>query len=471
MVQLPNVTMVIVDCVNYGPAINAIMKSLEQIQPAQTIFFTDKEFVNQDFKTVLIPRINSTEEYSQFILTRLYNYINTSHVLVIQSDGYVLDGCAWSDEFLEYDYIGAPWLYRDSRNVGNGGFSLRSMRLQGIMASDEAIQILHPEDEVIGRLYRGHLEHKHQIKFAPEDLAHKFSFELHTPQQSTFGFHGRFHDAWKPKVLIQRSASLGDIIMAEPLMEYYHKKGYMVVLNIPEQFFSVFLGHHYPVYHVTQLDGAVYELSINLDMAYEVNPKELVLSAYYGVAGIKDGEIRNSKLCFPVDQETKMFNRYIVLHIDDTGMAHRNIHGVNWDHVVDRLEDLGYHVFQVGTGNKKCGIKFNTPTKNLLMYLIAGADYFIGIDSGPGHIAVALGVKSILFFGSVNPHLRYPDMSRISVIQKRCPIKKDGCYHSVVSEVGTDCEVNRSIPPCINYDVEDLADTIQKEINALSYVQ
>ena len=34
----------------------------------------------------------------------------TSHALMIQYDGYVLSGDRFSDNFLSYDYIGAPGL-------------------------------------------------------------------------------------------------------------------------------------------------------------------------------------------------------------------------------------------------------------------------------------------------------------------------------------------------------------------------
>lgn len=465
MTNLPNVTMVIVDCKNYGNAVKAIMKSLEQITPARTIFFTDKEFESSKYDCVKIKPIKSTLEYSEFIMFDLNVHILTSHVLVIQSDGYVLDGSAWTDEFLKYDYIGAPWLYRDNRNVGNGGFSLRSVDLQNILTNDQSIQMAHPEDEVVGRLYRGYLESTYKMKFAPEELAHKFSFELHEPRQSTFGFHGKFHEPFKQIMVIKRSASMGDIIMMEPVMYYYHRMGYRVVLDIPPQFYRLFHHHYFPVQHITEIPNGTYN-TVDLDMAYEIKPKQLVLKSYYEMCGITDGVLRNSKLNFPVDETTKMFEKYIVMHIDDTGMNHRNIHGVDWEEVAEDLTEQGYYVIQVGTGNKKCGIKFRTATKDLLMYLVGGADYFIGVDSGPSHIAVGLGVKSVIMFGSVNPAFRYADMTDIRIIQNNCPFEKDGCYHSVVSEVGVDCEVDKELPPCVSYSTESMISNINYQLKS-----
>jgi hypothetical protein len=98
----------------------------------------------------------------------------------------------WINEFTDYDYIGAPWWY-DSNNVGNGGFSLRSMKLLQAL-QDCRLTDLHPEDDRICRKYRELLEISYNIKFAPETVAKVFSFE---PNQKTthiktncFGFHG-----------------------------------------------------------------------------------------------------------------------------------------------------------------------------------------------------------------------------------------------------------------------------------------
>ena len=102
-------------------------------------------------------------------------------ILIIQHDGYVLEGSRWSDDWLRYDYIGAPWLERDGMNVGNGGFSLRTTRLHYLLAADKTILALHPEDSAICRIYRDYLEKTYSIRFAPDLEAEKFAYELREP--------------------------------------------------------------------------------------------------------------------------------------------------------------------------------------------------------------------------------------------------------------------------------------------------
>src|SRR6185295_5679614 len=113
------------------------------------------------------------------------------------------------------------------------------------------------------------------------------------------------------------------------------------------------------------------------------------------------------------------------------------------------LNSLGYLVIQIGRNSKmKVGIQFNTINEAHMMWLIASADAFLGIDSGPSHIAVALGIKCILTFGSVNPEFIHPDLINIIVLQSACPIKEDHCWHREPGTTGRVCPVDISRPPC-----------------------
>jgi len=468
MKHLPTVTVVAITDRDYGQTIEAIYKTLEQITPAQVLFFTDIIQFDEKFKNIVIPRFGSWEKYNEFVVKDLYQYISTDHILLIQHDGYVINGDSWTDEFLQYDYIGAPWGYKDGRNVGNGGFSLRSTDLHRILATDPMIEITCPEDEIIGRLYRRYLESK-GIKFAPEELAHKFSYEMHPPKHKTFGFHNFFFPQYREPIIFRRSGAMGDVIMLEPVMEYFYNKGYRIILDTQPQYFNLFAKHYFPVELLSMIkpnDVSVFEARvINLDMAYEVKPRQLALKSYFEMCGIGDAEMRNPRLNFKPTADVKLFEKYVILHTDDTMMPHRNVHGVDWEQVTVALENIGYDVYRVGRGNGTGGRKINTYSENMLAYIISGADLFIGLDSGCAQIAVACGVKSVIFFGSVFPEYRYADLSNIRAVQKDCPIGKDGCYHDLVSTVGQDCEVDVMSPPCITYHSTDRI--IDKVLNLL----
>jgi hypothetical protein len=140
-------------------------------------------------RSEVIPKIQSTIEYSQFCIKELYKWVHTSHVLIIQYDGYIINTGAWEDCFLDYDYIGAPW---PDGQIGNGGFSLRSTNLQRVLALDTQLNGCHPEDAIICRSNRNMLERKYNMRFPPLEIAKKFSCEFEW-NNFTFGFHGKNH--------------------------------------------------------------------------------------------------------------------------------------------------------------------------------------------------------------------------------------------------------------------------------------
>jgi hypothetical protein len=145
--------------------------------------------------------INSIRDYNQFNLKHLNDYVDTEFVMVAEYDGFILNPDAWTDEFLNYDYIGAPLLVDGVQLTGNGGFSIRSKKLLEIVQSDDAIQLgskadhKYAENEgwVICVVMRDYLESK-GIRFAPAELGHRFSLENNREYGNVwngqFGYHG-----------------------------------------------------------------------------------------------------------------------------------------------------------------------------------------------------------------------------------------------------------------------------------------
>jgi ADP-heptose:LPS heptosyltransferase len=436
-------------------------------------FITDKPFEFEGIEVFNISPLRSKEEYSHFMIKELYKYFSTDYVLVIQADGYVLNGKSWLSEFLEYDYVGSPWLYSDGKNVGNGGFSLRSKKLQHALASDDFIFASDPEDQAIGRLYRDYLQQKYDIKFPLEDLADRFAYELRTPIYDTFGFHGKFHKPYQKTVVIKRTAAMGDVIMVEPVLHYFHKKGYRVVLDTPENFYMLFINHYFPVHHLKQIDGRLLPTAerYNLDMAYEAFPTQNRLKSYYQFCGIKDGEMRNPKLTvgFPIHQGTKLFQKSCIIHLEGIRQSGRGVFGVDWENVVANLQARGYSVFQVGKRNVpliKNAIYLNTQNENFLCYAVGSADLFIGIDSGVSHIASAFNIPSILFFGNTNPEVVHVELSNKVIITNHSadnPIcTKPFCWHTQIGVESEPCYIDAELPPCAKYTTNQVLNAIDK---------
>ena len=134
--NLKDVTLLAVSSVNIEHNQDALMISSYEIgfNSVKLLSPTKPENIFNSIEYVKIPNID-LKGYSNLILNELYRYFDTSHCLVIQSDAFIINPEIWSNEFLNYDYIGAPWTMNIKPNnnisldlkknrVGNGGFSL-----------------------------------------------------------------------------------------------------------------------------------------------------------------------------------------------------------------------------------------------------------------------------------------------------------------------------------------------------------
>ena len=144
-----------------------------------------------------IAPLRDIRDYNRFLMRDLVEHVTTPFVLIFQWDGFLLDPARWSDEFLDYDYVGAPWTEAAAppgQRVGNGGFSIRSRRLLEALQDPKLdYDPTKGEDQLICHKLRPALESRHGIRFAPLELARRFSFEHDRPADPTFGFHGHFN--------------------------------------------------------------------------------------------------------------------------------------------------------------------------------------------------------------------------------------------------------------------------------------
>ena len=137
---------------NGSVAIPSIMKSMQELPGSKGLLLSIEKPEN------LPPEIEwkhiyflNYKQYTVFMMHSLYAFIKTDYCLVVQDDGWVLNGDKFTEDFYEYDYIGPPthcgfqftddasniehlflqfhWLDKpNTLVVQNGGFSLRSKR-------------------------------------------------------------------------------------------------------------------------------------------------------------------------------------------------------------------------------------------------------------------------------------------------------------------------------------------------------
>jgi hypothetical protein len=217
MIKLNSITLVSVSSVNIRRTIAALKISMQEIEFGRVILVTHRvpKLMDPAIEVVLVPKVASINHYNRFIVYSLGDLIETSHCLLVQADGYVLNPRVWTPEFLNYDYIGAPWPISEGAyidpfgnhiRVGNGGFSLRSKRLLDVPKKHNVEwdvngnpfynhfgYNLNSEDGIIC-VHNRHVYEAAGCHFAPVDVAARFAVEI-THSESfagrTFGFHKR----------------------------------------------------------------------------------------------------------------------------------------------------------------------------------------------------------------------------------------------------------------------------------------
>jgi hypothetical protein len=204
-INLPQITLVAVACVRVQETIKAIEKSCSLINFGSVKLITHEEVTSELFETVKTSMLNY-EQYNRFIVFELHKHIDTEFALIIQDDGFVTGPNQWRKEFLDYDYIGAPWplpqdnfSYRDPFGnlirVGNGGFSLRSKKLLSLPTKlnlEWKSYFGYFNEDGFFTCHNRHLFENEGCVFAPLEVAKYFSHEQSIPETQgivPFGFH------------------------------------------------------------------------------------------------------------------------------------------------------------------------------------------------------------------------------------------------------------------------------------------
>lgn len=141
-------------------------------------------------------------EYSDFLKTvDFWNLLVGEKILIYQEDSFIFNNNI--EEFIEYDYIGAPWRDRVLPIcVGNGGLSLRTKQvmidiIKEINNDKTLINEIISEDVFFSK----HMQRLNIGKIAEEEIAERFSSELIHNKNSFAGHQFWLSDPkWKKRM-------------------------------------------------------------------------------------------------------------------------------------------------------------------------------------------------------------------------------------------------------------------------------
>ncbi len=193
MLKLPNVTLVAVTTIDIAAHVVAIEQSCKDIEWGDVKLITDLPIKNID-------------DWNRAIVFDLRKYIETDFCMLIHADGFVVNAQSWRDEFLNYDFIGAPWplpvdnySYRtpdgEIVRVGNS-VSLRSKEMLHLPYQLEVIwkpYFGNTNEDGFLTVHNRRLFQHYGARYAPIEVAKWFSRELDIPEnqdvENPFAFH------------------------------------------------------------------------------------------------------------------------------------------------------------------------------------------------------------------------------------------------------------------------------------------
>lgn len=210
------------------------------------------------------------------------------------------------------------------------------------------------------------------------------------------------------QILVRRRAALGDVIMSTGVVREL-KNRYTCEIDVATEFPNVYDNnpHVRAIYHSNAMpDPAKYDLYINLDDAYEHNPVNHYLDSYFyrafGTPTVAEKQPELFPNEFDVDVvnhfcQDNLLDNYIVIHIRQWYWPLKNMSWDTWYAVFERLfnERTDFKIVCVGSAQDghvdhplfvDARDRLSVQQQKLLM---DRARCFVGIDSGPYHIAVA----------------------------------------------------------------------------------
>jgi hypothetical protein len=172
-----NIELISVNCVQPELSVKALLYS------SKDIIFKKLKLFSHYKPNNLPPHIEFIQIEKQthssmnyFSMHELPKYIEEDYMLSIHDDGFIINPHLWTDEFLNYDYVGAPWpneaTWCPVNRVGNGGFVLKSKKF---MHLETHLPYTNENNDVHITNTQYEYFTKNGCTYAPVEIAMKFS--------------------------------------------------------------------------------------------------------------------------------------------------------------------------------------------------------------------------------------------------------------------------------------------------------
>lgn len=249
--------------------------------------------------------------------------------------------------------------------------------------------------------------------------------------------------AFDPTIAIRRSDAMGDVVIASALPRRLKAIWPQGRIFFATKLPAVLDGNPY----IEQvIPSGEYNLlaprmayAWDLDRAYERNLGQNYWRSY-AEATVLSGDESAPGPDLHVSQEARAaatamlgaYERLAILGPGLTGWAGKDIDPALWIPAVQLLRRHGYVVAEIGLGPPRLEgavdlVLTGQTSFPMLAAVMEGASLYLGVDSGPYHVAEAMHVPAIVFFGCTLPELvsTHRDVTPIQATGLDCL----GCHH------------------------------------------
>lgn len=169
------------------------------------LYLTDASINHTNIQHIKSRNVPSIKNYQTFVVNEVPDLVLSNipdtfngHFLFINWDGFVVNPSGWTNSFLDYDYIGAPWPWFNHA-VGNGGFCLKSKKfLLNQQNICKTYKVIGNEDMELSMRLREKFKLQ-GCQYATPNIGYQFSTEVGDyKKHNSFGFHSfKYHPEFK----------------------------------------------------------------------------------------------------------------------------------------------------------------------------------------------------------------------------------------------------------------------------------
>lgn len=273
-------------------------------------------------------------------------------------------------------------------------------------------------------------------------------------------------------ITIRRRAAIGDTVMTLAVAKKLNEAGFDVDLATENICAEALRGSP----HIKRFVPLATEARINLDDAYETHPDRrkratsvLFLEsakAQLNGSGFKIQDFHNITPELTVTEEERAEAReklqnypkpWVMVCPRSDFWPNRTVPNQIWKKAADAGPGTWFWTGTVKAPDRFIDLKCSTIRK--LMAFLSLGNVAVSVDSGPLHLAAALGIPIVAILQSSSPEVHLTDQRDYTVISPAL-----GCLNCQLNV----CPINRDDPPCRNVDPMMIAAAVSRKLESIA---